>query len=536
MLLKLLLFLPAALLDEGMQQGCEEAEPLEDQVIVNERVIRGRVACEHVEFLGIPYAQPPTGHRRWQPPQPMDQLPHSPFDATRFGNYCWQLYSGTHSKVYDVFFHLDPKGESEDCLNLNIYVPRGKARRYPVLVFIHGGAFAMGTNQTPMNNPRDLCIRQNLLIVSINYRLGIFGFLASPRLLAEERGPIGNFGLLDQMEALRWIKRNIGAFGGDPDRITIMGQSAGAVSVHFLTILAAPLETKLFHSAILLSGTMELMTPRTLEEDNFAHQSFDVLVKRFGCENAGNLLACLRGIPAQDLVTFGKLRQWDFIWGPTVDGRLLKELPSKLSSQTPSQLPTLITTCGDEGSLFAGYQLSRGGSVREDLKRVIRDDGMRQLALEVYEKTGGPTEFEHLTQMVTDCLFVCPLRRWELRSLVGSPNWYLRIAKNLPLVSQVSKWASGYDVGSFHGLDIHILFRAFPWLLLPHTDYSLRFQSLIGDFCRTSQLHDETIRSFEQDPQEWFDDFTRKKCDLIWNRLPAPPIDMDWNADLSPPN
>jgi para-nitrobenzyl esterase len=202
-------------------------------------------------FKGIPYAAPPVGPKRWAPPTP---APHWPGlrDASKFGPACFQPSS------HAVNIYADPPAAmSEDCLSLNVWTPKG-ARNAPVMIWIHGGALTSGYSSESMYDGSALA-RQGIVVVSINYRLGVLGYLAHPGLSAEQPdGLSGNYGLLDQVEALRWVKRNIKAFGGAPAQVTIAGESAGGLSVMYL--MASPPARGLFARAIAESAYM-ISTP-----------------------------------------------------------------------------------------------------------------------------------------------------------------------------------------------------------------------------------------------------------------------------------
>ncbi|HEU5133793.1 MAG TPA: carboxylesterase family protein [Steroidobacteraceae bacterium] len=198
-------------------------------------------------FKGIPYALPPTGARRWKPPLPMPKWKGTRV-ATQFGPACVQPKARSGS-----IYAWDIGALSEDCLTLNVWAP-AKASKAPVFVWIHGGALSTGSGGEPMYDGSKLAER-GLVVVTINYRMGILGFLAHPALSAESRRNVsGNYGLLDQMAALRWVKNNIGAFGGDAGNVTIAGESAGALSVMYLMV--APESRGLFHKAVAQSAYM----------------------------------------------------------------------------------------------------------------------------------------------------------------------------------------------------------------------------------------------------------------------------------------
>lgn len=198
-------------------------------------------------FKGIPYARPPVGDLRWRPPVPAPGWT-GVREATKFGKACIQPPPNPASVYYSGALPT-----SEDCLTLNVWAPAG-AKKLPVMVWIHGGALAGGSSAEPLYDGTKLAQR-GILVVSINYRLGLLGYLAHPALSAESPEKLsGNYGLLDQIAALRWVRDNIAAFGGDPGRVTIAGESAGALSV--IALLASPRASGLFHRAILQSGYM----------------------------------------------------------------------------------------------------------------------------------------------------------------------------------------------------------------------------------------------------------------------------------------
>jgi len=218
--------------------------------------VRGEALDGVNVFRGIPYAAPPTGQRRWRPPVPADGW-RGVRDATRFGPACHQ----PPSRPGSIYAPADIPRMSEDCLSLNVWAPEG-ATDAPVFVWIHGGSLTGGTGADPMYDGAAMAA-EGVVVVTINYRLGVLGYLAHPDLSAESPdGVSGNYGLLDQIEALRWVQRNIAAFGGDPGNVTVAGESAGALSVMYL--MAAPDAHGLFHKAIAQSAYM-ISTPALRE-------------------------------------------------------------------------------------------------------------------------------------------------------------------------------------------------------------------------------------------------------------------------------
>ncbi len=265
------------------------------QITVREGILEGEQKDGYAVFRGIPYAKPPVGKLRWRAPEPMDAW-EGVRQVTEFGNRCWQPGSGGFYKkeFYSESEWLPPM--SEDCLYLNVWVPdevpEGGA---PVAFWIHGGAFQNGFG-SEMEFDGEAYAKQGVILVSINYRLGIFGFLSLPELAAEDpHGSTGNYGILDQIAALSWVRKNISVFGGDPERITIMGQSAGARSVQ--TLVTSPLSRDLVAGAVLQSGggASNFMPQPTVEK---AYTVGRKLMKLCFARNAADL----RNIPAQGLM------------------------------------------------------------------------------------------------------------------------------------------------------------------------------------------------------------------------------------------
>jgi len=242
---------------------------------------RGETTSDIRIFRGLPYAAPPSGPMRWKPPVAATVW-QGTRDATKFGPACFQQRPRTAS------IYADPPAEmSEDCLALNIWTPAA-ARNTPVMVWIHGGSLTGGAGSETMYDGAALA-KHGIVVVTINYRLGALGYLALPALSAESPDHIsGNYGLLDQIEALRWVKRNIAAFGGNPNDVTVAGESAGGLSVLYL--LASPLAHGLFHKAILESSYM--VTTPELHDTRFGMES---------AESNGTKLA--NGVKARDLAS-----------------------------------------------------------------------------------------------------------------------------------------------------------------------------------------------------------------------------------------
>ena len=291
--------------------------------------LEGRIEGDVRVFRGIPYALPPVGAARWKPPVPMPRW-NGMRQAAEFGPRCVAPKS-----MGKNIYAADPVPTSEDCLTLNVWAPAG-AKDMPVFVWIHGGALWAGSSNEPLYDGRRLAGR-GVVVVSINYRLGPLGWLAHPELSRESPlGVSGNYGLLDQVEALRWVQRNIGAFGGDPANVTIAGESAGALSVMYL--MASPAARGLFTKAIAQSAYM--ISAPELKQDRHGTPSAEAGgVKLAAALNAPDL-AALRALDANALTNGAQAAR--FFPLATVDGRVLpRQLVEAFDKDEQAPVPVL---------------------------------------------------------------------------------------------------------------------------------------------------------------------------------------------------
>ncbi len=305
----------AAACAAALAAGFVLATPAAAQPVVDAPAgpLRGEAVDGVDVFRGVPYALPPTGWRRWRPPAEMPRWTRTR-DATRFGAACHQPVARGES-----IYAGDEPTMSEDCLFLNVWAPEG-VRDAPVFVWIHGGALNTGAGGEAMYDGARLARSQGMVVVSINYRLGVLGYLSHPELSAESRRKVsGNYGLLDQIAALKWVKANIAAFGGDPGNVTIAGESAGALSVMYL--MAAPPARGLFHRAIAESAYM-ISTPE-LRSSRHGDPSAETVGLWLQAQLGRRNLADLRGMDAQELTT-SALAKGYAPWG-TIDGEILPE-------------------------------------------------------------------------------------------------------------------------------------------------------------------------------------------------------------------
>jgi para-nitrobenzyl esterase len=302
-------------------------------------LLRGTTAGGTREFLGVPYAAPPVGNLRWRPPRPAAPWP-GVRAATSFAPHCPQFASP-----------FGVASTSEDCLYLNVYAPAGQAAGFtgnrPVMVWIHGGALVTGESDD--YNPAEL-VRRGVVVVTINYRLGALGFLADSSLASTPGGPSGDYGLMDQQAALRWVQRNIRGFGGNPHNVTVFGESAGGLST--LSQLVSPGARGLFQHAIVESGTYQL-TQASLPSAESAGAAFAAKV---GCTT--DTAACLRSVPVATVLANENIGGYD----PNVDGDVLPQsIGTALSTGQFSHVPVIIGTNHDEWRLFVGLDQYLGG-------------------------------------------------------------------------------------------------------------------------------------------------------------------------------
>ena len=360
------------------------------------------------DFLGIPFASPPIGPLRWKPPQPAAQW-HGVRQATSFGSRCMQ-----QEHYADMVFR-DP-GESEDCLTLNVWAPAKKSSvKLPVMVWIFGGGFAGGGTSEPRQDGEHLT-RKGVVVVSMNYRLGIFGFFATPELAAEDpHQAAGNYGLLDQLACLQWVRRNIKNFGGDPDNVTIFGESAGSFAVS--AQMASPLARGLFAHAIGESGAAFAGTSLSFPPLPQAEKLYQDYFHRVRTDSS---LAGLRAAPSSEILELaarkgpGKPR-----FGPVIDGYFLPQsIPAIYAAGEQAHVPLIAGWNLDEKqatdtleAMAARYFRPKAeeflkqyhGSGEADRRRAANDfagDNFLVYStwawLEAHGKTGGSPVYRYL--------------------------------------------------------------------------------------------------------------------------------------------
>jgi para-nitrobenzyl esterase len=439
----------------GTANSMAAAQPV---VATDKGAIRGLRVGDVQEFLGVPYAAPPIGHLRWRPPAPAASWRPRVRDASRPPTACPQTFvpGGMSSPATRT---------AEDCLYLNIYRPvtPQTTTPVPVLVFIPGGEFINGTSS--LYDGSALATRSGMVVVTINYRLNVFGFLALPALTKEAPDhSSGNYGLLDQQAALRWVQRNIAAFGGDPRNVTIDGQSAGAISV--CAQLTSPTARGLFARAIIESGNC---LANTLAQAERAGEKFAAAL---GCKNAGSAAACLRSKPAAMLLAKSAANvlpaDAPLPGGPNVSGGVLPVLPRQaIAAGAWNRVPVMIGSTHDEWRPLIPYVLGFPGTPQAFRALVSRSFGpLAGPVLAAYPLSRYRAPAYALGAMYTDIgaeFRIGSCETHQLASLFSAsvPTYsYEFTDRHAP----AGYWFAppGYQLGAAHGADLDYLFAYRP--------------------------------------------------------------------------
>ncbi|XP_060615321.2 cholinesterase-like [Anolis sagrei] len=418
-------------------------------------------------YLGIPYAEPPLGKLRFQKP-----LPHQPWsqvlEATSYGSPCYQK---NPFGLMFVNMWVAKKPHSEDCLFLNIWVPHPRpSTPVPVLLWIHGGGFVAGASSLDLYNGAALAAAENVIVASMNYRLGVLGFLFLP-----PEAP-GNMGLWDQNLAMKWVKDNAAAFGGDPAHLTLLGHSAGAASVGFH--LLSPASRPLFTHAVIQSGVPN--APWAWRHPNESMWAAMRLSEALNCEQGNhsdtesclrNVVNCLRKVDPDE----GGFYFLEKFHGPTSDGDFLPEEIEKLKEAGLSHdKPLLLGITRDEGSIFTVFVnhniLNNGGiltweellqAINMMFQQQVEDSIVKALAKKYSEDTHGPGQYlSALSHLFRDYYFLCPLAEVTAKmETSGSPLYVYSFNRRV----SGSLW---YEwMGALHGVEVPYLFGTFSAVL-----------------------------------------------------------------------
>ncbi|KAI9931127.1 hypothetical protein MW887_010784 [Aspergillus wentii] len=403
------------------------------------------------KYLGIPYAAPPN---RFSPPEPVKPWSNI-YNATKFGTACIQQIGAQAEGLFDGMGIPPPLGgEGEDCLNLNVFTPASaSAGSKAVLVWLYGGAFLNGASAVPMYDGSSFAANQDVVVVTVNYRTNLFGFPADSSIPLEER----NLGLLDQRLALDWVTRNIAALGGNPFKITLMGESSGGNSVDALLI--SPPDPLPFHAAIMQSGQSSIPDPFGSPAKAYA-ESWQNLTRLAGCPT-NDALDCLRTRSAFSLKELAVNNSMS--WGTIPDGGRtysttprLDRLNSTQQGSSIARVPILIGSNADEAKPFVK---ALPNNTRNALLTLGLDKNMTNTILHRYPlgAPGATTETDRLSLIATDVGVQCPIKLLADDSIKADiPTWRYYFNASFP----------NYELfpgsGAYHAAEIPFVFGTYP--------------------------------------------------------------------------
>lgn len=355
-------------------------------------------------FRGIPFAAPPVGELRFRPPAPA-----VPWDDVRDATHAGPVAPQLESPLEKMLGAPAPQWDEAECLTLNVWSPGLDDARRPVMVWIHGGAFVNGAGSSPIYDGRKFAQHGDVVVVTINYRLGAFGFLHVESILGEEFAGAGNVGILDQVVALGWVRDNIEGFGGNPDDVTIFGESAGGMSVG--TLLGTPAAQGLFHKAIVQSGSSSF----TLPSSRATVIARDLLAAA-GITNAEEAAT----VPADTILAaqgevLARVMRTEMPFMPVVDGTVLPDSPlTTIASGTTGDVPVMVGTTLDEMTLFLALDLGvgepDGNAIVEQMRGVFGEHTETAVATYTTNRDGA-SNGDVFTAIATDRVFRIPAIR-----------------------------------------------------------------------------------------------------------------------------
>lgn len=412
-------------------------------------------------FRGIPYAQPPVGNLRWRAPQ--DLAPWTGVrQATTFGAACWQSYSD------DAF--VWSRGEfprSEDCLHLNIWQPEKTDATAPVMVWFHGGAHTGGFAHVELFDGTELA-RQGVVVVTVNYRLGPWGFLAHPALAEEsEHNSTGNYGLMDKIAALKWVQKNIQGFGGNPDNVTIFGQSAGSSSV--CALMASPLASGLFDKAIGQSAACLVKEKRDANGQQRGARLAQLALGELGAQDSESQVTAkqLRSIDNQSLLSAMENSPWSEGSRIVVDGWVLPEAPVDVfNANQQAKVPLLVGSLANEGhELLPLNNALTESELDQYLNKTFAETAPKLKALYAEDLAISPGMA--LREILTDAFMAMSMRGWAQYNYNADQPTYLYYMDYVPPAYQIYLFddpnlnlpGGPRSTGAYHSGDLAYVFN-----------------------------------------------------------------------------
>ena len=418
------------------------AGPANERVVTTSGTVHGVSVGASWKYLGVPFAAPPVGALRFAAPAAAS-CATTEIDASAFGPQCPQL---------------DANGNyvgAEDCLHVNVWAPAAVAAPRPVMVWIHGGANAVGFTSDPLYDGQHLAEAGDLVVVTVEYRLGQLGFVDHATLAAESPAS-GNFGLLDQIAALQWVHDNIAGFGGDPANVTVFGESAGGRDT--CSVVAAPSAAGLFQRSIIESGGCGGLPTRAIAE-----VQGNTFVTAAGCSTASDVPACLRALTAEAVIRAASPDPSILVstpYQPTIDGTIQPVQPSvALAAGTANHVPFMVGSNAQETG--AAVPAVPDEATYEQLVTTQFGATLGAKVLAQYPASSFPTPRAAYVRVTTDARFVCPSRTIAKNAAMGQTE---------PVYRYFFEYSDS-PVGAVHGLEIPFVFGTFGGILVNGVPY-----------------------------------------------------------------